>query len=152
MLVGGENITIKGFADITLFTPDGIIKDTRHVENLITLKGFDTIIQKCFSTQTGSSGSFNYIAIGSGTSSASTSDTALGSEAARAQAVYTHTDGQTNVSLVSSFNAGTATGSISEYGVFNATSNGQMFNRATFPTFVKGATEYLQMALAFSFS
>ena len=142
---------MKGFADITLFGPDGNVKDTRHVENLITTKGFDGISQRGFSTQTGSA-AFNYIAIGSGTTAASTANTTLGSEAARAQGTYAHTDAQANLSLTNTFAAGTATGSINEYGVLNAAAAGQLMNRATFGTILKGAADSLQLVVAFSLS
>jgi len=146
-----DRFKMKGYADITLFGPDGSIKDTRHVENLITTAGFDGICQRGFSTQTGSA-SFNYIAIGSGVTAASTANTTLGSEAARAQGTYAHTDAKANLSLTNTFAAGTATGSIAEYGVLNASSTGQLLNRATFGVITKGAADSLQLVVAFSLS
>lgn len=144
-------IGLKGFWDIKLIGTDGKIKDHISEENLVTHAGFDAIIQRGFSTQTGSA-SENYIAIGSGATAAATSDTTLGSEAARQQGTYAHTDGGHNFSLTTTFAAGVATGTISEYGVLNASSSGQLFNRALTGTITKGASDTLQIVFAGSLS
>lgn len=57
----------------------------------VTNAGFNGLIQRGFSTQTGSD-AFNFVAIGSGDTAAAAGDTTLGSEAARSQGTYSYTD------------------------------------------------------------
>ncbi len=139
-----DGLNVKSFFELKLFDKDGNLKDYRVTPNTMTNVGRDLLMQIAFDTATGSA-QFNYIAIGSGTASASASDTALGSEAARSQATYSHTDGQHAFQLQETFGAGTGTGSISESGIFNAASSGQMFARQTFGTIVKGSSDSLQV-------
>jgi len=146
-----ENLKLKGSFDVKLFGPDGTLKKHLKKDNLVTDSGFDWIIQRGFSTQTGSAAA-NYIAIGSDGTAASTSDTALGYTLAVEQATYAHTDGEHNFSLTNTFGAGVGTGSVREYAVQNGSPTGTIFNRATFGTIVKGSQDSLQIVFAGSLS
>ena len=83
-----------------------------------------------------------YMALGTGTVSAVTGDTALGNELARVgipsstwalnQAIYTGT-----------FDAGVATGALTEAGIFDSVSGGTMLARYTFPVVNKDAADYV---------
>jgi len=86
---------------------------------------------------------FTAIAIGTGTTAASTSDTTLGIEATRA--AFTSSSVSTNVvSLSNTYAAGTATGAITEAGIFNnSTSGGTMLSRVVFSAINKGAADTL---------
>ena len=110
----------------------GNVKDVRHIKNIITNSGLSEII-KLIGGLGGSP--FRYIAIGSGTTSPSASDTALEAEIARAEATVsqetTSVSGDT-LRLEASFSF-TANYSITESGVFNASSGGVMLARQTFP-------------------
>lgn len=117
----------------------------------VTTMGFNHLIQRGFSTQTGSA-AFNYVAIGSGDSAAAAGDTALGSEAARAQGDYSYTDDTKAFEVTETFAAGTGTGSITESGLFNASSAGQLFARQTFGVINKGASDSLQITWVGSLS
>jgi hypothetical protein len=83
------------------------------------------------------------MAIGTGTTAASTSDTTLQTEIARA--AFTTSSVSTNVvSLSNTYAAGTGTGSISEAGIFtNATSGGTMLSHVVFSAIGKGALDTL---------
>jgi hypothetical protein len=83
------------------------------------------------------------MAIGTGTTAASTSDTTLETEIARA--AFTTSSVSTNVvSLSNTYAAGTGTGSISEAGIFtNATSGGTMLSHVVFSSIGKGALDTL---------
>jgi hypothetical protein len=83
------------------------------------------------------------MAIGTGTTAASTSDTALQTEIARA--AFTTSSVSTNVvSLSNTYAAGVGTGSISEAGIFtNATSGGTMLSHVVFSSIGKGALDTL---------
>lgn len=117
----------------------------------VTTAGFNAIIQRGFATQTGSD-AINYIAIGSGDSAAAAGDTALGSEAARAQGTYSYTDDAKAFEHTTTFAAGTATGSIVESGLFNSGATGELFARQTFGVIQKGASDSLQMTWVGSLS
>ena len=110
----------------------------------VTNVGFNTLIQRGFDTGTGSP-SFNYVAIGSGDTASAAGDTALGSEAARAQGDYSYTDVTKAFEVTETFAAGTGTGSITESGLFNSGATGQLFARQTFGVINKGASDSLQI-------
>lgn len=117
----------------------------------VTTVGFNTLIQRGFSTGTGSN-AFNFVAVGSGSNAAAAGDTALGSEAARAQGTYAYTDDTKAFTVTNTFAAGTATGSIQEAGLFNSGVDGALFARQTFGVINKGASDSLQITWVGSLS
>jgi len=117
----------------------------------VTTVGFNHIIQRGFDIGTGSA-AFNYVGIGSGIVASDVGDTALGSEANRAQGAYAYTDDTAAFTVTATFAAGTATGSITESGLFNASSAGQLFARQTFGVVQKGASDSLQITWVGSLS
>jgi len=80
--------------------------------------------------------------LGSDNTAAASSDSALGTELAR---VTFDSDNVTNnaIAYVATFSAGTATGSISEAGIFNASSAGTMLCRTVFSVVNKAASDVL---------
>lgn len=117
----------------------------------VTNAGFNALIQRGFSTDTGSD-AINYIAIGSGSVAVAAGDTTLGSEAARAQGTYSYTDDAKAFEHTTTFAAGTATGSIFEAGLLNSGATGMLFARQTFGVVQKGASDSLQITWVGSFS
>lgn len=83
------------------------------------------------------------MAIGTGTTAASTSDTTLQTEVARA--AFTSSSVSTNVvSLSNTYAAGTGTGAITEAGIFNnASSGGTMLSHVVFSAINKGSSDTL---------
>ena len=86
---------------------------------------------------------FGAMAIGTGTTAASTSDTTLQTEVARA--AFTSSSVTTNVvSLTNTYAAGTGTGAITEAGIFNnASSGGTMLSHVVFSAVNKGTLDTL---------
>jgi len=148
-----EENRIRGFWNVKLLDENGNVKMEKSHENLVTDSGFDWLIQRGWSTQTGSNAA-NYIAIGSDSTSATTSDTTLGQNPplANQQGTYSHTDGKHNFELTTTFAAGVGTGSINEYGLMNGSPTGTLFNHATFGTIVKNSSDTLQITFAGSLS
>lgn len=70
------------------------------------------------------------IMVGSGTTDTAATMTALENKIAEVEATYTHTAGAKIFTLSSHFDAGVATGAITEAGVFNA--DDTMLDRVTF--------------------
>ena len=86
---------------------------------------------------------FVAMAIGTGTTAATTADTALQTEVARG--AFTSSSVSTNVvSLSNTFAAGTGTGAITEAGIFNNSSTGGiMLSHVVFSAVNKGALDTL---------
>lgn len=86
---------------------------------------------------------FVAMAIGTGTTAASTADTALETEVARA--AFSTSSVSTNVvSLSNTYAAGTGTGAITEAGIFNnASSGGTMLSHVVFSAVNKGSSDTL---------
>ena len=80
------------------------------------------------------------MAIGTGSTAAAASDSALGSEAARVALTSTTVSGA-DVTYVATFGAGTGTGAITEAGILNAASSGTMLCRTVFDVVNKGASD-----------
>ena len=123
---------MKGF--ITIYKNGEVI---REVPNLIVTTG------KVWAANMLTSGTgtvMSHMAVGSGSSVPAVGDTTLGTEITRVvlQTTGGSVSGST-ITFTAVFGAGIGTGTWSEAGVFNAATNGTMFNRATFSSFAKGA-------------
>ena len=128
-----DTINIKGKFILKKFDADGKLVDKREVDNVITNMGKQEVAGLICADQASSYTAFDYIAVGTGTTAASASDTALEAETSREAATGTlTTTSVTNdtMQLVASFTGISAT--ITEAGVFNASSGGTMLARQTF--------------------
>lgn len=81
------------------------------------------------------------IAVGSGVTAAAVGDVGLQNELGRQ--VFDSAPGRAGatVSMTSTFGPGVGTGTITEAGLFNASSGGNMFSRSTFSGIPKGALD-----------
>ena len=111
-------------------------------KNLIVQVGKNFLANAFLSNSTSP---FVAIAVGSGTTAASSGDTVLGSESYRS--AYSTTNTLNSVITLSLFlSPGVATGSISEAGIFNnATSGGTMLSRIVFSTITKQSIDTLRL-------
>jgi hypothetical protein len=129
-----------GRLDIDLYDRNGALKDTRRVENMVVTTGKNWIMSRMTATPS----TMDNMAIGTGSTAAAVGDTALGSEIARVANSSATTSGNvTTYTCV--FGAGVGTGSITEAGIFNATTAGTMLARATFTAIAKGASDSLSI-------
>ena len=78
--------------------------------------------------------------IGTGSTAAAAGDSALGSQADRNALTSTTVSG-TAVTYLASFGAGEGTGAITEAGLFNAASAGDMLCRTVFAVVNKGSSD-----------
>ena len=85
---------------------------------------------------------FTNMAIGTGTTAAVLTDTALGSELARS-AFTTSSVASNVVTLSTTYAAGTGTGALTEAGIFNNVTGGTMLCRTVFAVINKGALDTL---------
>lgn len=135
-------IKIRGFWDVKLHGPDGKLKDHRSGENVITTNGKESLARYLLSAATVATNTYRYIAIGTGGTAESASDTAMSVEVARASGSVTYTSGAI-YEVTATFAAGTGTGTIVEYGLFNSSANGVMLSRDTESAIAKGAGDTL---------
>ncbi len=142
-------ISIKGHVVMVLYDQNGVVKENREFNNLITNAGFDGMSAAISGDY---SAAYKYIAIGTGTMAAAAIDTALESEATRALGTYAHTAGTKVFTVTASFAAGVGTGAVSEAGVLNAASDGTLLSRQTFGVINKGALDSLQITWTYTLS
>ncbi len=109
----------------------------QEVENLVVTAGKGFVASRMAGT---SANVMSHMAIGTGSTAAGASDTALGSEAARTALTSTNVSGAV-VTYVDTFAAGTGTGAITEAAILNASSGGTMLCRTVFSVVNKGASD-----------
>lgn len=132
-------IKVTGELKITVTNPEGNVKQEVVVPNLVVTTGKNLIASRLKDT---TDAAMSHMAIGTGSTAAAASDTALGSEAGRV--ALTSTTVTTNsVAYVASFGAGTGTGAITEAGLLNASSSGTLLCRTVFSVINKGAADTL---------
>ena len=119
---------------LTIALNDEIVQE---VDNLVVTAGKGYVASRMEGT---SANVMSHMAIGSGTSAAAASDTALGNELARTALTSTNVSGA-DVTYVDTFGAGTGTGAVTEAAILNASSGGTMLCRTVFSVVNKGASD-----------
>ena len=131
---------------------DGKVIDKREVDNLITSAGMAEVAGLIGTDTTSGVTAFDYIAIGTGTTSATVSDTALeseittggGSRAAGTGTRVTTTYTNDTFQLVLTYNF-TSPFAVTESGVLNASSGGTLLSRTTFSAINVANNDSLQV-------
>jgi hypothetical protein len=136
-----DNLTLKGRVAIVLRDKDGKVKQEQEIRNLVVDAGLDFIASRMGGT---SSDVMSHMAIGSGTNAADAADTTLGTELGRV-ALTSSTVTDNAIAYVATFGAGTGTGAVTEAGIFNDASTGDMLCRTVFSVVNKGADDSLQV-------
>jgi|TARA_R110002111_G_scaffold39893_2_gene74957 hypothetical protein len=133
-----DNLKLRGDVSIVLKSADGSVKDSRAIKNLVVNDGLNFIVSRMKDT---TQGAMSHMAVGSSTTAAAAGQTDLVSilgsrEALDSTAVSTNT-----VTFISSFEAGDGTGAVTEAGIFNASTSGDMLCRTVFAVVNKQATD-----------
>jgi len=146
-----EHMGLKGKCHIQLFDKDGNLKDEEIVMNVVTQAGDAHVADQLASSH--DENEMSHMAIGTGTTAASSSDTALENELDR-NALTSRTQGSgaddNDVIYVGDWAAGDGTGAITEAGIFNASSGGTMLCRSVFSAKNKGADDTLKITWTFT--
>ncbi|MEM5875566.1 MAG: hypothetical protein QXX45_03300 [Candidatus Aenigmatarchaeota archaeon] len=143
-----DNLKIKGKVKIIAYTKDGKVKEVREVNNLIVTAGKNYLAS--FLAADPQSGTFmKYTAIGTGTNSPSSSDTALQSEHTRAAGTLSS---QNNSWKNTTTNTVTSNVAITEAGLFSAAAGGTMFSRVVFSPVNLSSGEKLTTEWTITFS
>lgn len=130
MLNDGLKLTGK----LTIALNDEIVQE---VPNLVVTAGKEYVASRI---KDASATAMSHMAIGTGSTAAAAGNTALGSESARTGLTSTTVSGA-DIVYVDTFAAGTGTGAITEAGIFNASSGGDMLCRTVFSVVNKGASD-----------
>jgi len=133
-----DRSTVTGHVILQVFdTNTGELKYKVENHNLVVDVGLDEMAQATFGVGGSGSTVFDFINIGTGTTAPTATDTVIETSAcARIQDVApdvnSGTSGETSVSVISSFDGGTCAGAITEAGIFNLITGGQLLARSTF--------------------
>lgn len=136
-----ENFSVHGAVTLVLQRKDGACIASRH--NNMVLNGGIDFLCNAFGAGSARPNAMSHIAVGTGTTAVAAGDTKLAAELLRKAASYSHSAGTTKLMVQTTFNAGEATGPITEAGICNASSGGIFFDRVTFPVINKGASDVL---------
>lgn len=132
-----EHIRPKGELSIDIIGPDGNTKERIYINNLVVQTGRDYIAQRLISD---SDGPMTHMAVGTSNNAAALGDIGLGTELTR-QAFDSATRVANVTTFVTTYAPGTATGALTEAGIFNDVSAGIMLCRTEFNVVNKAADD-----------
>lgn len=144
-----DNMKAKGKVGIVLKDKFGKVKETREIDNLVVSTGLDFIASRMGGT---SSDVMSHMALGSGTTAAASGDTDLESILGSREALDSTTVTDNTIQFVASFEAGDATGAVTEAGIFNAATAGDMLCRTVFSVVNKAADDTLSVTWTITIS
>lgn len=134
---------ITGHVLVELRGPDGAVKETREIDNLIVDTGRNAIMDAVLASPT--LGKPTHMGIGTGAVAPAAGNTALGAEIDR-NALTSKTRSGGVVTMVGDWAAGDGTNTaITEAGIFDAASTGNLHSRATFTAINKLAADTLSI-------
>tara|TARA_R100000426_G_scaffold4311_2_gene6707 strand:- start:1298 stop:1747 length:450 start_codon:yes stop_codon:yes gene_type:complete len=137
-----DKLKLLGDVKIELIDQNGHIKETREIKNLVVSTGLTFICSRMADT---SSNVMSHMALGSGTTAAAANQTDLVSILGSREALDSTSASSNTITYVASFEAGDATGAVTEAGLFNASSGGTMLCRTVFSVVNKGAQDILNI-------
>jgi len=136
-----ENLRSRGRLSIVVTDQHGYAKEKREIDNLVVNAGLAYIVSRMVGV---AKAVMSHMAVGSGTSPAAAGDTDLGNLLGSRKALTSTTiSGANNESVVyvCTFSPGEGTGAITEAGIFNAASSGDMLCRTVFAVVNKAAAD-----------
>lgn len=137
-----DGLKLKGRVGLVLKDKDGNVKESREIDNLVVNAGLTYIASRMVGT---AKDVMSHMGLGSGSTAASASDTDLGSLLGAREALDSSTASTNTITYVSSFEAGDATGAITEAGIFNASTAGDMLCRTVFAVINKAGDDTLSV-------
>ena len=147
-----ENLKLSGQLNIVLKDKAGNVKDEREVKNLVVNKGLEYIASRM---KDASKSVMSHMGLGSGTTAAAASQTDLVTLLGSREALDSTTISGSNnekVVYVSAFEAGDSTGAVTEAGIFNAASGGDMLCRTVFSVVNKAADDTMSVTWTITLS
>ncbi len=144
-----EKIETKENVRLELRGPDGEIKQVVEEENLIVTTGVNAIVDQLLASP--ALNKPTHMAIGTGAGAVAAGNTALTTELDR-NALTTKTRSNAVLTMIGDWAAGDGTGAITEAGVFDAASTGNLHSRVTFSVVNKAAGDTLQITWTWTLS
>lgn len=144
-----ELLKATGTLKVTLIDESGAIKEEHELKNLVVSTGLNYIVSRM---KDATANVMSHMALGAGTTAAAAGDTALGSALGSRVALTSTTVSNNTITYVATFPAGTATGAVTEAGVFNALTAGTMLCRTVFPVINKGAADVVSVSWTITIS
>ena len=149
-----EKLKLSGQVNIVLRDASGKIKDEREIRNLVVNKGLGYIASRITSA---SKGVMSHMALGGGTTTASAGQTDLVTTLGSREVLDSTSISGTSlekVVYVASFEAGDATGAVTEAGIFNSgtAGSGDMLCRTTFSVVNKAADDTMTVTWTITLS
>lgn len=136
---------LKGHYTIVCRGPDGEPKFTRSGNNVVTDNGKEFLASFLNSAVAGAATfTMKYLAVGTGATAEASSDTALGTEVVRTTGVASYISNQI-FQVKATFLTNSATGAITEYGIFSSSTGGTMLSRDTETVINVGASDTLEV-------
>ena len=133
-----ETLKLSGQLAIVLKDKDGNVKEERTEKNLVVTTGLNYIASRM---KDATATAMTHMALGSGTTAAAAGQTDLVTLLGSREALDSTTVTANAVAYVSSFEAGDATGAVTEAGIFNAATSGTMLCRVKFDVVNKAADD-----------
>ena len=125
---------LKMTGHLTIAINDAVVQE---VPNLVVTDGKEYVASRMKDT---TKAAMSHMAIGTNATAAAASNSALGGEVDRQSLTSTSVSGAV-VTYVGTFGPGDGTGAITEAGLFNASSNGDMLCRTVFAVVNKGSSD-----------
>jgi hypothetical protein len=143
-----ELVKATGKLNIEITGPDGRVKESIYIPNLVVTTGKNFIANRMKDTVSGFTQKLqmSHMAVGIGNTAPNVADTILDDELARV--ALTTAGGSVDAAVVTyaaTFNPGTGTGAIVEAGIFNDATTGDMLCRTTFAVVNKGADDTMSI-------
>lgn len=136
-MIKKDSSKVTGSVNVVVRGEDGAVKQEFTVPNLVVDTGLDFIASRMEGT---TDAVMSHMAVGTGSTAADAGDTTLETEAARV-ALTSTTVTNNAVAYVATYPAGTGTGALTEAGIFNDGTTGDMLCRTVFSVINKGAAD-----------
>lgn len=149
-MLKSERTKATGQVNIVVRDESGKVKEDFTVPNLVVTTGLNFIASRM---EDASASVMSHMAVGTDNTSAAAGDTTLGTEVSGARvALDSGTATGNDMVYVATFPAGTGTASLTEAGIFNASSAGTMLCRTVFAVINKGAADTMTVTWTITIS
>jgi hypothetical protein len=137
-----DDIAVEDNVEIVVYGPDGKVKARRTAHNLLTTVGKEKLAEQLIASP--ATEKPKYIGVGTGSTEAKISDTALGTEVKRKEATTRTASGKV-LTMAVVFAAGEATGTLREAGIFAASTVGSMYARLVYAALTIEAADSVEI-------
>jgi hypothetical protein len=144
-----NSIKAVGTLKIELIQKDGSRKILKYLKNLVVDVGLNLICQRL---KDASLNALSHMAIGTGDTAADNEDTALETQKSDRKAMSSVTVTDNEIEFVAIFDGATYADTITEAGLFNAASAGQMLSRVVFADTVLPSGDSIQITWTLTFA